>query len=378
MSDGNKNKRNQKVKNLISLVILLSGLFVGSLFVDLSQLVKGGGISQKVLNNKDIFELDGRTWVAYSEPIVKMSVINDDACKDCNVDQVLVWFKKMLPTVQTEKVAYDSPEGKKIIDEYKIKTLPAFVFGDKVKDTDFYTQAAQFFTKKDNHYVLDTMKLGMPAGKYLQTPKITDNDIKIGPDDAKVKIIEFSDFQCPYCKMFQGTVDKILEEYGNDVQLVYKPLPLESIHPRARAAALAAECANEQGKFLDYSKKLFDNQKVWTKTDNNRYFINYATQLGLKTKQFEKCLNDKKYNDRIDESIATAKEFGISGTPALFINDKFKGGVSKLEDLNAIIDNYLGKDNKDNGDKNKEDKASDNNNGKAKDNNNTADNKGSK
>ncbi len=97
--------------------------------------------------------------------------------------------------------------------------------------------------------------------------------------------------------------------------------------------------ANEQGKFLDYSKKLFDNQKTWSKSNNNRYFINYATQLGLNTKQFEKCLKDEKYNDKIDEGLALAKEFGISGTPALFINDKFKGGVSKLEDLNAIIDN---------------------------------------
>ncbi len=376
MSDENKNKQNQKVKNLISLVILLSGLFVGSLFVDLSQLIKGGGISQKVINDKDIFELNGRTWVAYSEPIVKMSVINDDACEDCKVDEVLVWFKKMLPTVQTEKVAYDSSEGKKLIDEYKIKTLPAFVFGGEIKDTNFYTQAAQFFTEKDSRYVLDTMKLGMPAGKYLQTPEITDNDIKIGPDDAKVKIIEFSDFQCPYCKMFQETVDKILSEYGNDVQLVFKNLPLESIHPRARAAALAGECANEQGKFLDYSKKLFDNQKTWTKTDNNRYFINYATQLGLNTKQFEKCLKDEKYNDKIDESLALAKEFGISGTPALFINDKFKGGVSKLEDLNAIIDDYLGKTNEDNGNKNEESKTS-NDNGETRD-NNTANNEENK
>ncbi len=344
MGDENKKKKNrQKIKNLTSLVILLSGLFLGSLFVDLSQLIKGGGISQKILNDKDIFQLDGKTWVAYSEPIVKMSVINDDDCEDCKVDEVLVWFKKMIPTVLSDKVAYDSEEGKQLIKEHNIKTLPAFVFDKNIKDTEFYGQAEQFFSEKDDQYVLDTMKLGMPAGKYLETPKITDNDIKVGPDDAKVKIIEFSDFQCPYCKMFQETVDKVLEEYGNDVQLVFKNLPLESIHPRARAAALAGECANEQGKFLDYSKKLFANQKKWSETENNNYFVTYAAQLGLDTKQFKKCLADEKYNDRIDASIATAQEFGISGTPALFINDKYKGGVTKLEDLNAIIDNELGK-----------------------------------
>ncbi len=346
MSEEKKNKskkEDRKNKNLVSLVILLTGLLIGSLFVDLSQLIKGGGLSQKVLNDKDVFQLNGKTWVAYSEPIVKISIINDDNCKECNVDEALVWLKRIVPTMLSNKVAYDSDEGKKLIKKYNIMSLPAFVFSGDVKDTEFYDQAQQLFKEKDGSYLLDTAKLGLPAGKYVETPKITDNDIKVGPDDAKVKLIEFSDFQCPYCKMFQKTIDDIIKEYGNDVQLVFKNLPLDSIHPRARVAALAGQCANEQGKFMDYANKLFDNQKSWTKTKDNKLFITYARQLGLDTNKFSQCLKDKKYKDAIDTTVSQAEKFGISGTPALFVNDKYKGGVSKLEDLKKLIDKELGR-----------------------------------
>jgi len=194
-NESQKDMKKKKEKNLISLVILLAGLFLGSLFVDLSQLIKGGGISQKILNNKDVFQLDGRTWVAYSDPIVDVTIINDDECEECNIDEALVWFRKIVPTMLANKVDYDSTAGEKIIDEFGIKYLPVFVFDKEIEDTEFYAQAQPLFTQKNEKYVLDAAKLGLPSGKYVQTPEIGDASIKIGPDDAKVKLIEFSDFQ---------------------------------------------------------------------------------------------------------------------------------------------------------------------------------------
>lgn len=349
MSDENKTEfkntdgRDQKIKNLISLVILLTGLFVGSLFVDLSQLANGGGVSQKMLDGKDIFQLNNKTWVAYSDPIVNVDIINDDACDDCNIDEALVWFKKILPTMLANKVDYSSDKGKSLIKKFNIKSLPAFIFAGDIKDTEFYSQAEQLLSEKESKYVLDTAKLGLPAGKYIKLPKISDTDIKIGPDHAKVKLVEFSDFQCPYCKMFQGTIDDILKEYGDDVQLIFKNLPLNSIHPRARAAALAGECANEQKAFMDYSKQLFDNQEKWSKTKNNDLFISYARKVKIDSRKFKQCLDDNKYKDIIDGTIAEAEDFGISGTPAIFINDNFKGGVVKADELRSLIDEELGK-----------------------------------
>lgn len=334
--------RKKKEKNLISLVILLAGLLLGSLFVDLSQLIKGGGISQRILNEKDVFQLDGRTWVAYSDPIVDVSVVNDEECEECNTDEALVWFRKIVPTMLANKVEYDSEEGKKIIEEFGIKYLPVFVFGKEIENTEFYKQAQPLFTQKNEKYVLDAAKLGLPSGKYVETPKIDENSIKIGPDDAAVKLIEFSDFQCPYCQMFHQTMGKVLDEYGDKVQFVFKNLPLESIHPKAREAALAAECANEQGKFIAYADKLFANQKTWGESKNSTAFSSYASQVGLDTAKFNQCLKEEKYKDRVDSDIKEADAFGISGTPALFINDTFKNGVTQFEELKAVIDEKLG------------------------------------
>ncbi|KKP84967.1 MAG: hypothetical protein UR83_C0007G0013 [Candidatus Moranbacteria bacterium GW2011_GWF2_35_54] len=328
VADFEKNKNgDKKMKNLISLVILLAGLFAGSLFVDFSQLIKGGGISQKILNNKDVFQLDGKTWVAYSEPMIDVTVINDESCEECNVDEVMLSLRKVMPTILSNKVDYSSAEGKKMVEDFKIRSLPAFVFGKEIEDTELFGQAQAIFVEKNGKYFMDSAKAGLPVGKYLQTPVIGENVIKFGPDDAKVKLVEFSDFQCPYCQMFQKTMNEVVKTYGDKVQFVFKNLPLESIHPRAKAAAMAAECANEQGKFIEYGDKLFANQKIWGESKDNKMFVGYASQLKMNTAQFTQCLTDEKYKDKIESDLKEAGEFGISGTPAVFINDKFKNGA---------------------------------------------------
>ena len=337
----NESDEAKKIKNLISLAILLGGLFAGSLFVDFSQLIKGGGISQKVLKDKDIFQLDGKTWVAYSDPMIEVTVINDEACEDCNVDEIMVSLKKIMPTMLTDKVEYDSETGKKMIEEFSIKSLPALVFAKEIEDTDIYTQAQEIFIEKNGKYLMDSGKAGIPAGKYLAVPKIDGSVIKYGPDDAKVRLVEYSDFQCPYCQMFQKTMNEIVSEYGDKVQFIFKNLPLESIHPRAKAAAMAAECANEQGKWLEYADKLFVNQKVWGEAKNNKMFTSYASQLKLDVTKFNQCITDEKYADKIKADIKEATDFGIGVTPALFINDKFKNGAVQASELKAIIDEEL-------------------------------------
>jgi len=156
-------------------------------------------------------------------------------------------------------------------------------------------------------------------------------------------LVEFSDFQCPYCKAFHSTIEEALGEYGDQIQFVFKQLPLESIHPMARTAALASECANEQGKFLDYAGRLFDFQDNWGKAANDRIFKTYAAQLGLNNEEFGSCLDEKEYEDKINADLEEAMSFGISGTPALFVNDQFISGVSTFEDLKSIIDEELAK-----------------------------------
>lgn len=330
----------KKIKNLLSIVILLAGLFAGSLFVDVSQLIRGTGFSAKNLNKSDVFEADGKTWVAYQEAAVVATVINDDACQNCDVSDALVWLRRVLPTISTEKVAFDSTQGKSLIEKYGIKTLPAFVFDSNITKSDFYSQAKVLFDQKDSSYVLNTQELGLPVGKYLELPTIGENDAVVGNKEANVKVIVFSDFQCPYCKVLYQSLRGIMDQYKDRVVFNYKELPLD-IHPQANNASLAAQCAKEQGKFWEYADKLYASQTDWSNTKDTAKFKQYAAILRLKTADFNKCLDDKRGQSQIDASKKEATNFGISGTPAIFINDQFSSGAITVDQLKKTIDDQL-------------------------------------
>jgi len=333
-------RASKRTKNLISIIVLLIGLFVGSLFVDMGQLVKGSGYSAKNLNKSEIFEADGKTWVAYSDPAVPVTVISDDKCQQCDVSDALVWLKRVLPTVSTQKVNFDSDQGKKLISQFGIKSLPAFVFDSSLEKTELFSQAQAVFDKKDNSYVLRTQDIGMPVGEYLTTPTIDASDSTFGPQDAKVKVVVFSDYQCPYCKIFYSSLRDVMKQYGDKVLFDFKHLPLD-IHPQAAPAALAAKCAQEQNKFWEYSDLLYQNQSTWGNTTDTTDFKTYAQQLGLNTQQFNQCLDSKKYQSDVDTVKQEADNFGISGTPAIFINNQFENGVQNTDQLKSLIDAQL-------------------------------------
>lgn len=335
--------KDKKIKNLISLVILLGGLFIGSLFVDISQFISGSGYSQKNLNKSDVFETKDKTWVAYNEPVVLVSVISDDNCEECDPSEPLVWLKRVLPTVSAGKVDFDSEQGKKMIADFNIKTLPAFIFDKNVDKTDLYVQADPLFQANGDKYVLNMQGLGLPVGKYLETPKINEGDATFGKMDAKVKIVVFSDFQCPYCKLFYKTLRDTMKNYQDKVAFSYKDLPLD-IHPQAEGASLAAQCALEQNKFWEYADVLYAKQSEWGGTKDTASFKTYARTTGLDSSQFNKCLDDKKYQFKIDADMKEAQDFGIGGTPTVFINDKVESGVVDAEDFKKLIEEELNKE----------------------------------
>lgn len=337
-----ESKKDKKIKNLLSISIILAGLFVGSLFVDVAQIIRGGGFSSKNLNKAEIFEAGGKTWVAYSEPAVGVKVVTDDACEKCDPSEALVWLRRVLPTISAEKVAYDSEAGKDLIGKFGIATLPAFIFDDDLTKTDFYTQAQILFDPKDDSFVMKTQELGLEPGKYLDLPEIKEGDAVFGKADSRVRVVVFSDFQCPFCKSFWNSLRETMKGYEDEVFFAYKHLPL-GIHPQANDAALASDCALEQGKFWEYGDRLYATQETWSKTTGTQLFKDYARVLKLDTERFNQCLDSKKYQDKIDADKGEAGAFGISGTPATFINSQFKNGVVSTEELKAAIDEELAK-----------------------------------
>ncbi len=166
---------------------------------------------------------------------------------------------------------------------------------------------------------------------------ITDKDHIRGNKDAKVTLVEFSDFQCPYCSRHEPTMTQALTEYKDKIRVIYKHFPLESIHPFARAAAEASECAAEQGKFWEYHDELFNNQDKFA----NDYFGEAAKQLGLDTNKFNACVTTNKGKAKVDADYQQGIQAGVQGTPQTFVNGVGLSGAIPYASLKTQIDAAL-------------------------------------
>jgi len=215
-------------------------------------------------------------------------------------------------------------ELKEIISEIEIKTAP--------------TQQTQQPTQ--------------PAGSQVFSVSLDDDPVKGNPD-APVTIVEFSDFQCPFCsRFFDQTLPLLEENYINTgkVKFVYKDFPLDNLHPNARPAHIAAECADEQGKFWPYHDVLFENQAQWNRlssVDLSSQLNQYAADLGLQSASFEACLNSQDIADEVNDDFLEAASYGATGTPTFFIGNEKDGfiklvGAQPYAAFQGAIDNQLG------------------------------------
>jgi protein-disulfide isomerase len=165
----------------------------------------------------------------------------------------------------------------------------------------------------------------------------TDDDPSIGPVDAPVTIIEFSDYQCPYCQVWYKQVyQQLLASYPGKILFVYRDLPLP-MHPEALPAAEAANCAGEQNAYWKYHDALFDQQYGL----NRAAYDHYATDLGLDLQAFDACLDSHRYQSEVQADANDASRVGISGTPSFVINGRILVGALPFSDFKTVIDEEL-------------------------------------
>ncbi len=157
-----------------------------------------------------------------------------------------------------------------------------------------------------------------------------------GPENAKVTIVEFSDFQCPFCSRVHDTVEQVMEAYPGKVRLVFRQFPLE-FHPKAPKAAEAALCAHEQGQFWQYHDVLFKNQNKLEEDDLKAH----AASLGLDAAKFADCLSSGRMKKTIETDQEAGRKVGVSGTPAFFINGQPLSGAQPLSAFKEVIDQEL-------------------------------------
>jgi protein-disulfide isomerase len=158
-----------------------------------------------------------------------------------------------------------------------------------------------------------------------------------GPADATVTIIEFSDFQCPFCTRSIPVIDELMERYPEDLRIVYRHLPLDRIHPRARPAAEASLCAQDQDQFWSYHDLLFANSKTLGDED----FKRFAEELNLDVAAFERCYNDGKFKQKVEDDLQAARSIGVTGTPAFVVNGVVLSGAKPVEEFIPVIDEEI-------------------------------------
>ena len=158
-----------------------------------------------------------------------------------------------------------------------------------------------------------------------------------GNPDAAVTIVEFSDFECPFCVRVQPTLQRLMERYAGRLRLVYRHFPLVSIHPDASKAAEASLCAGEQNRFWEYHDLLFAEQHALGEDDLKEK----ALRLGLAGAEFDVCLDSGRHAAAVREDLLAASALGVSGTPAFFVNGRFLSGAVPFEHFTELIDDEL-------------------------------------
>ncbi len=266
-----------------------------------------------------------------AEQVAIQAIVKDEATKAGKSEEE--WLKAAIDG----KIAAPSEEAiAKVFAENKDKMPPGSTL-DSMRP-----QIIGFLTQDQKRTVaaaaFDDLKKKANYEMLLQEPRLQVEALgpSKGAADAKVTIVEFSDFQCPFCSRAEPSVDEVMQKYPGKVRVVFRHFPL-SFHENAAKAAEAGACAEEQGKFWEMHKLMFGNQAKLTVAD----LKDNAKTLGLDTEKFNACLDGNKMKAKVDADTEAGKKVGVNGTPAFFINGVMISGAQPFTEFAKVIDQEL-------------------------------------
>jgi len=220
---------------------------------------------------------------------------------------------------------------------------------DQITKSDLEDAVSRLESRLENN---PPSSVNTPSQPTQPTKISLDDDPIRGDPNAPITIVEFSDYQCPFCaRFYTQTLPLLKEEYIDQgkVNFVYRDFPIQSIHPNALSAAVAAECADDQQKYWEYHDMLFERQNSWAKLDNDSVistFSKYSTELGLEQEQFDACLGSGKYLQEVQNDLNDGRNYQVTGTPGFFIGNEKIGfvkinGAQPFDSFKKIIDSQL-------------------------------------
>jgi protein-disulfide isomerase len=285
----------------------------------------GGSITQG--------ELDAATYEQRKQALDQLVVkkLIEQKAKAENITPEALFKREV-----TDKVKGPSDaEMKAFYDEQsKKQQLPPY---EQIKE-----QIAQYMSRggqgEAQRAFVDRLKKEMNVETFLQAPrvKVAAEGPSKGAASAPVTIVEFSDFQCPFCVKAEETMQRVMKNYEGKVRLVYRDYPLP-FHPQAEKAAEAAHCAGDQGKYWEMHEKLFANQKALEPTA----LKGYAKDLKLDAGKFDKCLDSGDKAKLVEANKKAGEQVGVTGTPAFFVNGVMLSGAQPFEEFKSVIDQEL-------------------------------------
>jgi protein-disulfide isomerase len=304
-----------------NVVAMVNGRKITQLEVDKSVTAKLGSLQQQIYDLRKTALENLILRIVLEDEAKKRSISVDDLKRELSAAKVevpqseveqtyaenLLAFGNMSPDEAKERLRLDL-ESKARMRNYREKLLKL----------------------RESSHVKSTLdEPSLPIGNIIDKAPFR------GGNAPLVNIIEFSDFQCPYCKEAQATILKLSLKYGNQVKFVFKHLPL-AIHPEAFSASKAAFCAGEQGKFWQYHDALFASDSLALEA-----LTRTASQLGLNSQKFKNCFDSAASNTAVLRDMQDAQQLGIDGTPTFIVNGTLYRGALNFEDFSAIIENKL-------------------------------------
>jgi len=289
-----------------------------------------------------IYEKAGKTYVVYDYPRPKVDVVMDEKCQrpECDLESYYAQIKESItPLAEFNEFDYRSRQGKSIIKNFDVNLLPILVFDKTVEKTDNFEQSSRFFQAKNEKYILQ-----LDPFKALKGPDLSNGQLLGEPVDKKapLTIVEYTSFSCPHCVDAYKNVEEVLDIYEGNITLVIKYF---SKGGNDMHAAVAAECAAQQGKFLEMHSLLFDEQNTWLPMSEKsiaREFNSYAKRLDLDKINFNSCYTDnQEVVDLINAHTKEAETLAVDGLPTFFINNNIVQGAYPIESFTKIIDDIL-------------------------------------
>ena len=259
--------------------------------------------------------------------------------------------------------ASDEAVSQRVVDYFqKTVTTPGLSFKvTKVEDAEIpgwrkgslevslgqQTQNVGFYVSRDGKYLFrgDAVDLTIDPLQQVMNKMDLKNQPERGPKDAKVTIVEYSDFQCPFCASVYATLEhQVLKDYGDKVRFIYKNFPLSSIHPWAEDGAVASECGFQQGndQFWAMYNGLFSKQGEITKDNLRDKVTEIAQGAGMDVAKFQECFDGKKTLDAVKADQSEGTALGVNSTPTFFVNGRRLSGAQTPENFKQLIDQELG------------------------------------